>query len=316
MNNRNIFIFVVAALLVAGAATAWWWLTSPSGEAYSFDPRQVEGSEALDTVTSTSWIMIDGATGMVLAERDSQRQMYPASMTKMMTCILAIESGRLRDTITIADNEADVMSTRVRSGDSYILRDLLDEMMLNSDNGAALAVARHIGDGDTLRFYDKMNEKAAYIGMRNTHFANPHGLPDSLNYSTATDIAMLSQYCMNDTTFANIVATIERDVPLIDGRKQESHNSNLLLERYEGCHGIKTGFTNKAGGCLASVTTRNGRTIFLVVMHCSPAWKRIPNSADLLDYGFNLVASPYISLRYVRPMNTYPLPWHPTVFRR
>ncbi len=314
--SKNYKIIAIVGLLLAAAAFAWWWFTRPSGEAYFFDTRQVEGYEALDTVTSTSWIMIDGATGMVLAQRDCQRQMYPASMTKMMTCILAIESGRLRDTITIAGNEADVMSTRVREGDSYVMRDLLDEMMLNSDNGAALAIARYIGEGDTLRFYRQMNDKAAFIGMRNTHFANPHGLPDSLNYSTATDMAMLAQYCMDDTVFANIVATIERDVPLTDGRKQESHNSNLLLERYEGCHGIKTGFTNLAGGCLASVATRNGRTIFLVVMHCSPAWKRIPNSADLLDYGFNLLTAPYVSFHYVRPMCYYPLPWQPTVFLR
>lgn len=291
----------ILLIIIATVGIGVWYLLRQAHEGLNYDLRGVAGSEALDTVTPSSWIMVDGSTGMVFAERDSRLKMYPASMTKMMTCILAIESLRLHDTVTIERHEAATMSTFVRTGDQYLLRDLLDEMMLNSDNGAALAVARHIGDGDTTRFYRMMNDKARAIGMNDTHFNNPHGLPDTLNYTTARDMMLLALYCMRDTIFSKIVATAERDVPLVDGRHQPSHNSNQLLRTYEGCRGIKTGFINMAGGCLASVATRRGATVFLVVMNCRPVWRRTPDSASLLDFGFNLAFTPFFNRDFVIP---------------
>lgn len=299
MRRATIVITSLLLLAVAGVAVLWFWLKDANRPGFHYDIKAVAGSEAHDTITPVSWIMVDGSNGMVLAERESERRMYPASMTKMMTCILAIESRRWDDTVHVDRAAATTESSHVRQGDRYLLRDLLVEMMLNSDNGAALAIASHVADGDTTAFYRSMNEKAKEIGMVDTHFANPHGLPDTLNYSTARDMMVLARYCMRDTMFARIVATNEANVPLIDGRTQPSHNSNYLLERYEGCHGIKTGFTNLAGGCLASVATRGGHTVYLVVMNCRPVWRRIPDSASLLDYGFNLMATPYFNRRFV-----------------
>ena len=118
--------------------------------------------------------------------------------------------------------------------------------MLVSDNNAAYALARHIG-GDTLAFYAMMNDKAQYLGMDSTHFANPNGMPADSNYSSASDLVRLSRYCLSDSVFSEIVSTAEADIPLLDGRHLPCYNTNLLLTSYEGCIGIKTGYTRLSG---------------------------------------------------------------------
>lgn len=211
-----------------------------------------------------------------------------ASITKMMTCLLALENGQMGDTIEITQDVYIAKDSRVKLGDKYSMRNLIDEMMLVSDNDAAYALAKHLG-GDTLRFYDMMNEKAAYLGMTNTHFANPNGVPNLNNYSSASDLIRLSRYCMRDSLFAAIVGTAEKDIPLLDGRHMPCRNTNALLRTYEGCLGIKTGFTRQAGNCLASAATRDGVTLYLVLLNSRSMSSRFEESAILLDYGFNVM---------------------------
>jgi D-alanyl-D-alanine carboxypeptidase len=134
-----------------------------------------------------------------------------------------------------------------------------------------------------------MNEKAEYLGMTHTHFANPNGVPNPNNYSTASDLIRLSRYCMRDSLFASIVGTIEKDVPLLDGRHMPCRNTNALLKTYEGCMGIKTGFTRQAGNCLASAASRDGVTLYLVLLNSRSMSSRFTESALLLDYGFNVM---------------------------
>jgi D-alanyl-D-alanine carboxypeptidase len=192
------------------------------------------------------------------------------------------------DTIEITQDVYIAKDSRVKLGDKYTMRNLIDEMMLVSDNDAAYALAKHLG-GDTLRFYDMMNEKAAYLGMTNTHFANPNGVPNLNNYSTASDLVRLSRYSMRDSLFAAIVGTTEKDIHLLDGRHMPCRNTNALLTTYEGCLGIKTGFTRQAGNCLASAATRNGVTLYLVLLNSRSMSSRFKESAILLDYGFNVM---------------------------
>lgn len=161
-------------------------------------------------------------------------------------------------------------------------------MMLQSDNDAAYAIAKHIS-GDTLSFCDMMNEKAAYLGMTNTHFVNPNGMPAPDNFSTANDLIRLARYAMRDSMFAEIVGTTEKSVPLIDGRHMDCRNTNALLFSYEGCFGIKTGYTRQAGNCLASAATRDGTTLYLVLLHSRSIRSRFTESAILLDYGFRVM---------------------------
>lgn len=248
--------------------------------------RKATKTYGFDDLSAQSWLLVEGRTGRVLSEKSADSVMYPASMTKVMTCLLAVESGHLRDTVTIGADAARIISTTVRAGDKFILRDLLDEMMLESDNGAARAVADHLSrDGN---FIDKMNARARKLGMTHTRYANPHGLFDSQNYTTARDMITLIRFAMKDTTFAAIVGNYQKDVPLVypAGKVMHCKSTNKLLSRYEGAQGVKTGYIRAAGGCLASAAKRNGVQLYLVVMKCSPVRARFDESAFLLDYGF------------------------------
>ena len=248
----------------------------------------IEGCEQLGSISAEAWMLIDDSTGIVISQKHANDTMYMASLTKMMTCLLALENGNMRDTVEITDDVFITKDSRVRPGDGYEVHYLIDEMMLLSDNVAACALAKHIG-GDTLKFCEMMNEKAAYLGMTNTHFANPNGMPNRQNYSSASDLVRLARYCMGDSTFAQIVGTKEKDIPLTDGRHLPCRNTNALLTTYEGCIGIKTGFTRQAGNCLASAATREGVTLYLVLLNSRSVSSRFKESALLLDYGFNVM---------------------------
>jgi D-alanyl-D-alanine carboxypeptidase/D-alanyl-D-alanine carboxypeptidase (penicillin-binding protein 5/6) len=233
-------------------------------------------------------MLIDDATGMVISQKYANEPRFMASLTKMMTCLLALENGNLTDTVRITEDVFICRDSRVRLGEGYQLGGLLYEMMLQSDNDAAYALAKHVG-GDTIRFCEMMNEKAAYLGMENTHFANPNGMPAPDNYSTASDLIRLARYAMRDSLFAAIVGTAEKKVPMIDGRHMDCYNTNVLLSSYDGSIGIKTGYTRQAGYCLASAATREGRTLYCVLLHSRSARTRFTESAILLDYGFRVM---------------------------
>lgn len=252
------------------------------------NPDSMEGWEQLSGLSADAWMLIDDSTGYVISQRYANEPRFMASLTKMMTCLLALENGNMTDTVRITDDVFICKDSRVRLGEGYLLGDLLYEMMLQSDNDAAYAIAKHIA-GDTLTFCDMMNEKAAYLGMTNTHFVNPNGMPAPDNFSTANDLIRLARYAMRDSAFAEMVGTVEKSVPLIDGRHMDCRNTNVLLSSYEGCFGIKTGYTRQAGNCLASAATRNGTTLYLVLLHSRSMRSRFTESAILLDYGFQVM---------------------------
>ena len=252
------------------------------------NPDTIEGADQLNALTADFWMLVEDSTGLVISERNADSLAYMASITKMMTCLLALEHGNMADTIQITEDVYVAKDSRVKPGDGYVLHDLIDEMMLVSDNDAAYAIAKHIG-GDTLKFCEMMNDKAISLGMGHTHFANPNGMPNKENYSTACDLIKLSRYCMSDSSFAQIVGTQEKDIPLIDGRHMPCRNTNALLKTYEGCIGIKTGFTRQAGNCLASAVTRDGITLYLVLLNSRSMSTRFTESAILLDYGFEVM---------------------------
>ena len=244
----------------------------------------------LEALSADAWMLIDDATGMVISQKYANEPRFMASLTKMMTCLLALENSNLEDTVRITEDVFICRDSRVRAGAGYLRGDLLYEMMLQSDNDAAYALAKHVG-GDTIRFCEMMNEKAAYLGMENTHFANPNGMPAPDNYSTAGDLIRLARYAMRDSLFAAIVGTTEKKVPMIDGRHMDCYNTNVLLSSYDGCIGIKTGFTRQAGYCLASAATREGRTLYCVLLNSRSMRTRFTESAILLDYGFRIMRS-------------------------
>ena len=246
----------------------------------------IENFDLLAGLTAEAWMLVDDSTGFIISQKNADKKLFFASITKMMTCLLALENGELADTVAITSEDCVVRDSWVKAGDSYLLGDLIEEMMMVSDNNAAYAIARHIG-GDTPTFYGMMNEKGLYLGMDSTHFANPNGMPHDDNYSCASDLVRLARYCMCDSLFADIVGTAEKDIPLLDGRHLPCMNTNLLLTSYEGCIGIKTGYTRQAGGCLASAATRDKTTLFLVLLGSRSRLSRFKESAILLNYGFN-----------------------------
>lgn len=254
----------------------------------AINPDSIEGRTKLDSLTADAWMLVDDSTGIVISEKCAYERRYMASITKMMTALLALEKGNLSDSIDITDDIYINKDSRVRLGEGYVMNDLIYEMMMISDNDAAYALAKHVA-GDTLRFYDMMNQKAQYLGMDSTHFANPNGMPNENNYSSAADLMKLARYAMRDTMFASIVGTAEKAVPLTDGRHMDCRNSNALLHTYEGCIGIKTGYTRQAGYCLASSATRNGITLTLILLNSKKHATRFTESAALLDYGFRVM---------------------------
>ena len=245
----------------------------------------IEGYDQLAGLSAKAWLLVDDSTGFIISQKDADRKLFIASITKMMTCLLALENGNPDDTVCIAAEDCVTHDSSVKAGDTFLLGDLIREMMMVSDNDAAYTVARHIG-GDTLTFCDMMNAKARYLGMDSTHFANPNGMPNNDNYSSAGDLVRLARYCLWDSVFSEIVSTAEADLPLLDGRHLPCLNTNLLLTTYEGCIGIKTGYTRQAAGCLASAATRRGTTLCLVLLGSPGRSARFRESAILLDYGF------------------------------
>lgn len=244
---------------------------------------------AAPDVTADTAVIMDAGDGRFLYEKNGTKREYPASMTKMMTCLLSIEKGDPYKTVTVSRKAADVVSTALNGGEWLSLGDLENQMMMISDNGAATAIAENVA-GNLPAFADMMNEKAEEIGMKGTHFVNANGMPDEDHYSTAEDMARLARYAMENKTFRRIVSTKRKQIRYI--RPAEiftCQNSNELLYTYPGATGIKTGYTRAAGGCLAASAVRNNHELIVIVMHSRDMDSRFAEAAKLLDYGFELI---------------------------
>lgn len=282
-------------LLVGGVCAPSWAITAPEHPTIysaalddpSFPKDTVDAQ--LSALSAEAWIMIDAETGKELSSKNPDKRMYPASITKMMTCILACESGRLSEIVTISGTAAATECGNVKKGEKYVLRDLLYRAMLPSDNGAAQAIGEFLAAPDSVPFADLMNKKAKELGMKNTHFVNAHGLPNENHYSTARDLMTLQQYCMKNKDFAEIVSNSSRDITTTTGKKIHLKSTNRLFGRYDGCIGVKTGTTRAAGGCLASAVVRDGVKIYLVILKCTPARQRTDESIVLYDKGFEMM---------------------------
>ena len=229
-------------------------------------------------VSATAAILMDGTTGEVLYEKNADRQMLIASTTKIMTALVAIEHGRLQDTVQVGwEHMAEGSSMYLKPGETVTVEELLYGLLLCSGNDAALALADHCGGG-VENFVGLMNEKARQIGMSGTSFANPNGLDDEAHYSPARDMARLAAYAAGDPTFVRICST---SAVTVGGRTMGNHNK--LLQRIDGCIGMKTGFTKAAGRTLVTCVRRNGRCLVAVTLQDGNDWA---DHATLYEYGF------------------------------
>jgi len=241
------------------------------------------------TISGETWILIDVDTGKILGEKDALKPMEPASTTKIMTAILALEKGNLEDVIKVSKNPPMVEGSNIQlqEGEKLKLEDMLYGMLLDSGNDAATAIAEHIG-GSEQHFVEMMNEKARQIGAKDTKYINPTGLVDEGHITTAYDLALIGRYAlMNLPKFREIVSTEIKEIPwqpMNANRKLE--NTNQLLGKYQGADGVKTGYTSRAGRTLVATATRDGWQLMAVVL--KSGWDTVfQDAATLLDFGFS-----------------------------
>ena len=236
------------------------------------------GAEA-PAVSAASAVLMDAESGRLLYDKDAHTRRLIASTTKLMTALVTVEAVEdLEQVITVkGEYQAEGSSMYLRVGEQLTVRELLYGLLLSSGNDAALALAGGCA-GDVETFVGWMNDRAAELGMTDTHFANPNGLDHEEHYSTAYDMALLAREVLGHEVLMTLVSTKSATVA---GRSLVNHNK--LLWRYEGCTGMKTGYTDAAGRTLVSSAERNGQTLICVTLKDRDDWN---DHAKLLDYGF------------------------------
>lgn len=236
---------------------------------------------------ASSAILMEQQSGRVLYEKEAHKKRRIASITKIMTAILAIESGKLDKTVTVSSNavRTEGSSIYLKPGEKIKLEDLVYGLMLRSGNDAAVAIAEYVG-GSLDGFVYLMNQKAEEIGMNNTHFANPHGLDDHENhYSTAYDMALLTRYAMTHDIYREIAGTKVHRAPNPTEKWDRiwKNKNRLLTELYDYTTGGKTGYTKRAKRTLVTTASKNGLDLIAVTLNGPDDWN---DHINMYEYGF------------------------------
>ena len=237
-------------------------------------------------LNAKSAIIFDTETKTVLYEKNSKEKRPMASTTKIMTAIVTLENADLSKIVTISRKAAGTGGSRLglKVNDKITLEHLLYGLMLCSGNDSAVAIAETVG-GSVEGFASMMNKKAKELGLTNTNFVTPHGLDNSNHYTTALELAKLTDYALKNKKFASIVNTKNYTV-YINRYPKQLNNTNELLGNMEGVNGVKTGFTNGAGRCLVTSCTRNDKQIITVVLGDDTKKMRTTDSIKLIEYAF------------------------------
>lgn len=221
-------------------------------------------------------IVKDLSKKKLIFAKDEDKILQPASLTKIMTATLAIESKKMDNIVTITPDMIDVEPTKAnfRVGEQFYLRDLVHAALIKSANDAATAIAIYLGNGSKETFVNMMNNKADNLGMTNTSFTNPCGFDIEGHHSTAKDLLKLSEYSIKNKTFNSIVKLNRYSFKSVNTkRKYIVYSSNKLLRKDKFVVGIKTGFTNKAGPCLIARAQKNKKDILLVMLNSHNRWE-------------------------------------------
>ena len=246
---------------------------------------------AAPNVQAESAILINARTGSVIYEKNADTRRSPASLTKVMTCILGLEEKGLDSifNISMAAAATEYSDLGMKGGEKMRSGELMRGMMMESDNGAAVVVAQNVS-GNILKFADRMNAKAKELGCRKTHFSNPHGLTAKWHYTTARDMAKIAAYAMKNPDFRNIVSSKSSVIHWASpsGKTYKADNTNRLLSFYTGANGIKTGWTSAAKGCLAASAKRNDIELIAIVLKSPDGDSRFADARSMLDYGFSV----------------------------
>ena len=287
-------VFIKAAILSTALLLYCWQFAScnimgASPSDASDVPKRAEQvlSDAITpSVSAKSAVLIDGESGELLCSKNPDERLPMASTTKIMTALVAIEEGDLASEVTIPREAVGVEGSSIYlyEGEKLTLEELLYAVLLESANDAATAVAIHIS-GSVEGFAALMNEKAAKLGLENTHFENPHGLDSAQHYTTARELAIIAAEAMKNPKLREIASTKKKTIPLNDTEGVRLLiNHNRLLKSYNGAIGVKTGYTKKSGRCLVSAAERDGLTLICVTLSAPDDWR---DHTSLLDYGFS-----------------------------
>ncbi len=225
-------------------------------------------------ISARSAVVLDAASGRVLFEHNAHSKRGMASTTKIMTALCALEYGNLQKTVTISNTASGVegSSMYLAPNEKLKLADLVYGLMLVSGNDAATAIAENVS-GSIEKFAELMNKKAMEIGAVNTSFTNPHGLSDDNHYTTAYDLAKITAHAMKNPLFCEIVSTKSKKLPQNEGGYPRLLvNHNKFLNMYEGCIGVKTGFTKATGRCLVTAVEKNGMQLICVTLNDPDDW--------------------------------------------
>lgn len=266
-----------------------------SGTNTGYSAGELGCTSSASTPTSLyakAYCVIDADSGRILCGKQENEQMPMASTTKIMTCILALESGRLDDTVTVSSYAASMpdVQLNIREGETYCLRDLLYSLMLESHNDTAVAIAEHLG-GSVEGFAEMMNKKAAELGCTDTHFVTPNGLDADEHYTTAKELCVIAAYAIQNKDFLKVIATPSYSFHDQAGKRSFTvNNHDAFLRQYPGAIGVKTGFTGKAGYCFCGAAKQKGKILVSAVLACGWPPNKTYKWADtkkLMNYGFN-----------------------------
>lgn len=248
-------------------------------------------------IYAESGILVDLDTQEILYSKNIDKQLYPASITKIMTTLVAIESSSPEEPVTFSQHaldsiEWDSSNIGCRLNETLTMEQCWYAMMLNSANEVCCGVAEHIS-GSIEAFVEKMNQKAAELGCTNTHFSNPNGLPDETHYTTAHDMALIANAAYQNETFRQIFSTRQYEIPptpqYTETRYLYNHHKMMQPDTeyyYEGCLGGKTGYTETALNTLVTIASRNGKNLLCVTMR-TQGRQVYADTASLFDYGFS-----------------------------
>lgn len=239
------------------------------------------------TINSRAAIVYERSSGKILYGKEENEKRKMASTTKIMTAIVVLENTNLDDIVTISSKAAGTGGSRLglHKDDKISIQDLLYGLLLCSGNDAAVALAEHVS-GDLSNFANMMNSKTTSLGLSSTHFVTPHGLDDDNHYTTAYELALITNYALKNDVFANLVKTKTYTISINNHPKTLS-NTNELLGNLDGVYGVKTGFTNGANRCLVTAVKRDNMDIICIVLGADTKKDRTKDSINLINYSFN-----------------------------
>ena len=283
LNNNNFTVKNSSAIEIAGNAT-------------STDADIVPSDGPI--INAASAIVMDVDTGDILYEKYAHERHYPASITKVMTCLLAVENGNVNDQLTVSDtvmSQVEMDSSRIglQAGEQLTLRDALYGMMLNSGNECALTIAEYVS-GSTESFADMMNERARKLGCLDTHFVNPNGIHNEEHYTSCYDMALIGCAAYQYPEFKKLISSQSYTIPETNmNEARDLWQENRLIWAgnkdyyYQYCTGGKTGYTEASLATLISFSERDGRRFVTVVMKCNPTTESYSDTIKLCEFCYN-----------------------------